>query len=563
VKRPVLSAPECLLEPRRLLRRILDLAMEATGASSGSLMLLNPNTGALDIEVSRGLGAKARRAKLRPGEGVTGWVAGTGRSVRLDDVRGDRRYVQLNPRVRSELAVPLLLRDQVVGILNVDHTRPAAFTRAHEQELTRLAESAAGWIRIAWEISQYRIRGEQLETLVDMGQLIISQDNLENVLRWVARETRRLMKARLCSLMLLDGEGRELELKAWHGASEAYIRKPNLVVAESLVGVAVRRLRPVSVLNVQQHAQYQQTELAREEGLCSLLAVPLVFGERAMGVLCVYTGQPHRFANEEIRLLKAMAGLSAVAIAKAQLLERIVDAEEKQKASERLSALGWLAAEIAHEIRNPLAVVQLLFHAMMEEWRPEGAAARDAALIEDKMRQMNQILERTLNFARSAEPEFQDLDAARILEDLSLLIRLKLAEQRVEIRLKQAAAPLRFRGDRAQVEQAILNVVMNACQAMPGGGVLTLSGAQQAHRGRDWVVLRVRDTGEGMPRERVESLFQPFLSHRKGGTGIGLVLVKKTMEVHGGRIQVRSTPGKGSRIELWFPADGGAPSADQ
>ncbi|NJL19219.1 MAG: GAF domain-containing protein, partial [Bdellovibrionaceae bacterium] len=430
-------------------------------------------------------------------------------SMRLDDVRGDRRYVQLNARVRAELAVPLLMKDQVVGILNVDHTRPGAFTRGHEQALTRLAATAGGWIRIAWEINQFRIKGEQLETLVDMGQLIISQDNLENVLRRVAQEARRLMKARLCSLMLLDEEGRELELKAWHGASEAYIRKPNLVVAESLVGVALKRLRPVSVLNVQQHAQYQQTELAREEGLCSLLAVPLVFAERAMGVLCVYTGEPHRFANEEIRVLKAMAGLSAVAIAKARLLERIVDAEEKQKAAERLSALGWLAAEIAHEIRNPLAVVQMLFHAMMEEWRPQGTAARDAALIEEKMRQMNQILERTLNFARSAEPDYQDLDAARILEDLSLLIRLKLAEQRIEIRLKPPEERLRFRGDRTQIEQAILNVVMNACQAMPQGGMLTLSAARLWQRGREWVVLRVRDTGEGMAPERVESLFQP------------------------------------------------------
>ncbi|MGF1678638.1 MAG: GAF domain-containing protein [Candidatus Methylacidiphilales bacterium] len=551
---PELNRLDALMDPEELLRRILELAVRRVGATSGSLMLLNPNSGALDIEVSVGLARRARQTKLKLGEGITGYVATTGRPERIDDVRLDRRYVELDPRIRSELAVPLLLRDQVVGIINLDSTRPAAFSSEHEKSLISFAETACEWIRLSWEINQLRRKGDQLETLVDMGQVIISQHELQEVLQRITRDSLRLMKARLCSLMLLSADGDELILKAWAGASGSYIRRPHLRVSESLVGVVVRRMKPRMVLNVQENQHYQQTELARREGLVSLLAVPLVFQDKPLGVLSVYTGTQHRFANDEIRLLTALAGLSAVAIAKARMLESVVEVEERLKATERLSALGWLAAEIAHEIRNPLTVVQMLFHSMTEDLVMDASNAKDAQLIAKRLKHMDRILEQILTFSRSAEPELDQLNAEDVLEDLSLLVRLKLNEQKIEL-IKQIESPsLLFQGDRAQVEQAILNLVLNACQAMSPGGNLVLRARTVNHRGRAMISLGVKDSGKGMTAKQKEALFSPFLSGRKGGTGLGLALVKKTLDGHGGEIVVRSRKGSGTTIELLFPA---------
>jgi signal transduction histidine kinase len=387
-----------------------------------------------------------------------------------------------------------------------------------------------------------------------MGQAIISQDQLDSVLQRIVRESCRLMNAKLCSLMLLDAEGKELALRAWYGASRAYIKKPNVPVSESLVGVVVNRLKPLSVLNVLGNQRYQHTELARREGLVSLLSVPLSFDNRALGVLSVYTKETHRFSNEEIRLLTAMAGMSAVAIAKARLLERVVRMEDELRNSERLSALGWLAAEIAHEIRNPLTVVQMLFHSMMQDLQPSETARRDATLIESKMKQMNRILDQVLTFARSSEPDLEPLDARALIDDVLLLTRHKLNEQAIETRTDLPSQPAWVNGDRSQLEQAVLNLVLNACQAMEGGGELVLTVHSKIHRGTRHIAIGVKDNGGGMSRERQDELFKPFLSHKKGGTGLGLALVHKTVQSHGGDIQVKSRKGSGTLFQLLLPA---------
>jgi len=517
-------------------------------------MLLNPNTGSLDIEASMGLNQMARRTKLRVGEGVTGWVASTGKLLRLNDVQADRRYIPLDKKVQSEIAVPINLRGQVVGILNIDSNKKNAFTDQHEKVLTQLAMDASTWISLAWEINQLRVKGDQLGTLVDMGQVIISEDDEASVLQRITRDACKLMKARMSSLMLLDETGKELILKAWHGASSAYVKKPNLRVEESLVGVVINRLKPLAVLNVQENQRFQHTELAKREHLTSLLAVPLEFQKKALGVLCIYTEDIHRFSNEEIRLLTAMAGLSSVAIAKAQLLQRVVQVEESLKATERLSALGWLAAEIAHEIRNPLTVVQMVFHSMMQELKLSGGHARDAALIESKMTHMNKILDQVLTFARSSEPVMEDLDVNSMLDDILILTRHKLAEQKIDIRKQLPEDPLIMKGDRSQLEQAILNLVVNACQAMPDGGTLSLSAGVKTSGKKRLIVIGVRDTGEGMSKQRQERLFQPFLTYRKGGTGLGLALVNRTVQSHNGQITVKSKLKKGTAFVLSFPA---------
>src|SRR5207244_925454 len=171
----------------------------------------------------------------------------------------------------------------------------------------------------------------------------------------------------------------------------------------------------------------------RHEGLVSLLSVPLIFDQQAIGVLSVYTGELHSFSNEEIRILSALADLSAITIEKARLYERIVDMEEQLRQSEKLSAIGLLAAEVAHEIRNPLTVMKMLFHSLDLRFPETDARAKDVAIMVAKMEHLNKIVEQILDFARTNEPQVVSVSINHLIDDLSLLMRHKLINQRVQL----------------------------------------------------------------------------------------------------------------------------------
>jgi signal transduction histidine kinase len=542
-----------LLHPQKALDRILAAAVRSTRADSGSFILINPNTGFLDIEASHNLSQRARRVKLRPGEGITGWVATTGKALRTGDVREEKRYVSINARVRSEMAVPVEMRGQVVGLLNVDSTQVNAFSARDEERLIDMALEAAQWLELAWEIDQLRLKGKQLTSLVDIGQMIIAETNFDEILNQITTQTLRFMKARISSVFLLNEGATELVLRASEGGSKLYREKPNLSVEDSLLGSVVTRRKPLSVVDVMEEKRYLQADVARKEQLVSMLAVPLIFAGKVQGVLALYTQQRHRFSNDEIKLISALADLSAVAIEKGRLLARVVDMEEKLRASERLSALGLLAAEIAHEIRNPLTVVQMLFHALMEGVQMDATSQRDAELISEKMRQMNRILDQVLSFARSSEPMKEQVHADQIIDDVFLLTRHKLLAQDIDVRSGVSGLLPAFRADRAQVEQVLLNLILNAAEAMPKGGILRLSAALEMVEGKPHVVMGVRDNGQGMSHAQMSNLFMPFLTSKESGTGIGLAIVKKIMENHQSKLAVESKLGQGTKFTLFFP----------
>src|SRR6202034_2364500 len=183
--------------------------------------------------------------------------------------------------------------------------------------------------------------------------------------------------------------------------------------------------KALQVANVQADSRYQNVELARRENLVSLLSVPLVFSGQTIGVLNVYTAKPYNFSNEEIKILSALAELSAIAIEKARLYERLVDVEEQMRQNEKLSALGLLAAEVAHEIRNPLTVMKLLYHSLDLTFTPNDPRAKDSQIIEAKIEHLNKIVEQILDFARTTEPNFSRVSLNELVEELGLLVRHK------------------------------------------------------------------------------------------------------------------------------------------
>ena len=548
----VSHAIHATLDPVAALDLVVQEAAQLVGGTSGSLAMLNPTTGLLDIEAAWNLPGSMRGLKMRLGEGITGWVVQQGQSACVGNVSGDRRYIALRAEVQSELAVPIRMNGEVRGALNVDADRPNAFDEADQELLEALAAQASQVIHNTWLYEQLRARTRLLEALAGVSGKLNAALNHEETLRLVTREAAGLLGAQMGSLhMIRNGH---LEMLSVHGGGEDYRRLPPLPLDESLLGTVVRRQKPAQVENIQISPQYQHREMARKEALISLLSVPLVRDAQCLGTLNVYTDRPRTFSNEEVRVLAAFADLSAVALDKAQLYEKVVDLEEQLRHNEKLSALGLLAAEVAHEVRNPLAVIKMLFHSLDLQFAAGDPRHQDARLITEKIDHLNQMVERIVGFARNAEPHLAATDLNRVVGEICLLVRHKLAQHSIQLCHKPAEGLPALHADATQIAQALLNLVLNAIEAMPQGGRLTVATVWDAATRE--VILKVEDTGHGMTAELQAAALSPLLKTNKpGGTGLGLRIVQRVTHEHHGRMEIKSAPGEGAAITLRFSAD--------
>jgi signal transduction histidine kinase len=508
-------------------------------------VLVNPNTGRLEIEVSEGPAPVLE-------EGIAGWVVRHGESLRVGKSEAEDRFASARPGTQSELAVPLRMEGSVRGVIHVDAPAADAFSEMDQVLLEELAVHATQVIHNTWLYEQLRQRTELLESLVSVGQTINRTLNLDDVLEAITREAAGLGRARACSLQLLDATSEWLEVRAQHGAGIDYQQRPPLSVAESLMGAVVRRRKPVQVGDLQTSAQYQHAEIARREGFVSLLSVPLVYSEDCLGTLNIYTAAPHVFSNEEVNTLAALAELSAVAIEKARLYERTVDGEEQLRRNEQLSALGLLAAEVAHEIRNPLTVMKMLYHSLDLQF-PEGDPRReDARVLGDKMNHLDRIVDNIVNFARNAEPRMAPVDVPGLIDDLALLTRHKLQQHSIGLEREDAPDLSLVKADATQLSQAFLNVILNATEAMPEGGTLRIT----TRREDGELQVAFADTGPGMTDAQRARAFTGMLSTTKEkGGGLGLAIVAKVAEAHGGRVKLESVEGQGTEITVCFAAE--------
>lgn len=174
----------------------------------------------------------------------------------------------------------------------------------------------------------YQTYLKQIEALSKVASLITSGLYLEELLRLIVQVTAEIMNSKICSLMLWDQEKKELVIKATQSVSEAYNKKPNIKLGEGIVGKVAQDNRPICVLDVRDDERYINRDIAKKEGLCSLVSVPLAVKGRVIGVLNCYTSKRHNFTKPELDVLTALANQSAVAIENAELDLRVRSAEE-------------------------------------------------------------------------------------------------------------------------------------------------------------------------------------------------------------------------------------------
>ncbi len=244
-------------------------------------------------------------------------------------------------------------------------------------------------------------------------------------------------------------------------------------------------------------------------------------------------------------------------------VQEMVAMERQMRAAERLSVLGTLAAALAHEIRNPLEALNLNLELLERNLgAPEGTAGQDEkkrkylGILESEISRLSGIVENFLSFARPSRKATSRLQLGEVLKGVTDLVANQAASRHVQMLFVTDGTPIVVEGSEDQLKQAFLNVIINSLEAMPDGGRLVVSAASADAGGTApaMAVVRIEDTGEGIPAERMGRLFDPFFSTRPHGTGLGLTIAHRVIQDHGGKIQVESTPGSGTTLTVALPS---------
>ncbi len=541
-------------DPHEALQAILAICIETLGASSGSVSLLNPDTGKLEIDVHQGLFNTADDVSLRLGQGITGWVAFHGRPQLVTDVTVDPRYISIRKDIRSEMAAPMVeAGGQILGVVNVDSDQLNGFNDRDLALLIRLCEEATAVMQRLWQLRHLSGKARQLESLITIGQSLVGKLEQQELFDTITRDARTITGTRACAFYLYDSARQTLRLISLTNPATTPLPEPDLPIASCLVSSAIQTRRQIEYLNVQSPEFIDVIDLPRDPALRSLLAAPVLYENEVIGVLAVFTDHIHRFNNDEKRLLAALASLGAVALQNSRLYSRVFQSEESLRKNEQLTTLGLLAAEIAHEIRNPLTVIKLLFGYLDLDFPTEDPRRTDVRVISEKLDQLEAIVSRVLNFAKAPSSLHSRWVLADMIGDTIVLIRLKLAQSKIQLRFEPPSHPIVVDVHKGQIQQVLLNLLINSTQAMNDGGTIMIRCSTEKRADTDFVLIDISDTGRGIPAELREHIFDSFLSGRADGTGLGLAIAKRILLSHHGDITLLDSSPAGTTMRIALP----------
>jgi signal transduction protein with GAF and PtsI domain len=322
------------LDLEAVLKHIVDVVVEVTKADACLLYLLSDNRGELILRASKNPHPKLiGRITIGLGEGITGWVARERTRVVVpsnasDDPRFKFFHNLPEDRYQAFVSVPIMAKSEVVGVINVQHKRPRRYRHDELALLSTIANQVGGAIENARLYAETMRKARQIETLSQVSQTVTSNRLIDDILQLIVTMTAQMMGSKICSILLLDQPTGELRIVATQSLSEQYRLKPPMKVGQGISGRVVQERRPVIVSDVTREKDYSYPDLARKEGLCSLLSVPMLVRDKAVGVINSYTSVPHAFSAEEVKVMQAIANQAAIAIEHTTLLEKSFEMQE-------------------------------------------------------------------------------------------------------------------------------------------------------------------------------------------------------------------------------------------
>jgi len=439
-------------------------------------------------------------------------VVKTGKTIYIRDYSADSRVTYLDRKVSKKqnrfatIAVPLNLRDSIIGLIEADRGGdPLVLTEEDIQHLSIFANQASIIIENTRLYEQLVNERNFAENVVESSPNCILVVNCDGTIRMVNPQAESIF-----SLATGAAVGKP--------ASEVFGEPMRTIIREAIDGKT---------------SDGREVVVKRREG--------------ARTILDVSTSQ-----------LKSQDGTVLGAVLIATDLTEAKKTEEWMRRVDRLSSLGQLSAGVAHEIRNPLASINFNIQLLSKRIQPDEKTRRIINNSLAGVERIKDLVKGMLDFSRPAPPQLKRESIHRAVEDAVSLMDSQFSKHGIRVVLKLAARAPDITFDSRQIQQVFVNILLNALQAMPEGGTVTVESSlgDETKELSRYLSVYISDTGAGIPREHFSKIFDPFFTTKPEGTGLGLSIAHKVLEQHGAQIEIRSRVGQGTMFIIRFPIDG-------
>src|SRR5215472_10031136 len=567
----VISSSPGELEP--VFKAMLENATKLCGANYGTMWLK-------EGEVFR---AAARHGTLPVVSTEGGWTgtyfqprsdiplarcARTRTAVHVTDMREEQSYLDGDPwivsgvdeaGVRSLLAVPMLKDNEVVGAIGIYRTEVRSFSDKQIELVTNFAAQAVIAIENAWLVSELRARtGEltqsvgELRALGEISQVVNSTLDLQTVLDTIVANAAKISGTEAGAIYVLDQSQTEFQLRATFGMSEELIAAVRNMHAEVSETIAEAH-EPRQVPDLRELPSTPMTDAILRAGYRARLLVPLLRSGKVVGALAVGRKASGEFPSSTVDLLKTFAAQSVLAIQNARLFADIEDKGRQLETANKYKS--HFLASASHDLRQPLHALNLFVGQLRDESNP-AERSRLVSRIDEAVGSMNELFEALLDMTKLDAGILKPNPTAIPVEHLLALIETTFADaaRKKGLRLRVVASEAWVSSDPILLERIMLNLVSNAVRYTECGGVVV--GCR--HRGPE-LRIDICDTGAGIPADERQRIFGEFYQlsrrapDRSGGFGLGLAIVDRLGRLLGHRVELESSPGRGSRFSVSVP----------
>jgi two-component system NtrC family sensor kinase len=408
-------------------------------------------------------------------------------------------------------------------------------------------------------------RARELAALDNASRALTSSLELKQVLATIIREIQELLKADRAAVLLRDATTDDLVFAAAAGETSEKLLGTRLSINHGIAGWVARERQSALVQEAYRDPRFWSSADARTGYLThSVVAVPIKYRGAVWGVIEAINKHDGVFSERDREMLEALAGSAAIAIENARLYQAELKQKQRLKESqsnlihaEKMSALGRLAASLTHEINNPLQAIRsglALIQAELNENPDPADMQHDVRIIDQEVKRISDLMLRLRQFSRPVELETRPTDLRALFDSILSLLGKPMQQHHIQVKTEWDAAVPLLMASPDQLTQVFMNLLLNAIDAMPAGGRLTISAAaDRAHADFPVIRISVADTGCGIAPEALPRIFEPFFTTKQDGTGLGLAVSFEIVKSLGGEITVISEPEAGAAFTVVLP----------